>query len=454
LALAAAIVVVMAAVGGFLWLTPLPPTVPCGNCCGYCGAQETMTLGGSVAAYPFDQIAVTEFEQNVTGIAVSDNQGGTGPGIQAVCRGEIDIGVASEYESTSALVSVDGCPSTVIEETFAYDAVDLIVPSSNPHGLGSVAWDTLQAIYVAGSNGSSKFAVPNLCPTFANCTLDGLPTAHLLPAFRGTSPGLAWDQLPACVAGSDCHDTSEILEPVGFGEGTPQPCPDGSGSALCFPTGAGQASPCGWSVCAGGTGPGNASGEFGAEVQPWAWSGFSAPLQTFEARILAIGASPAGGLGFAPCAAPGYLSNCSLEVPADHSVTNTSQMLSGVAEDPDAIGFAPEIPVQSEALEVRPLAFEGYGQRAAVEVENASEALTATAAGVRSAATGTWGPHSYVGWIPFVYVEIQPATGGWATQYLHFVLNEANNQRIAAASGELSLYPIAALDHLSIPTAV
>jgi len=144
------LVAVAAAAALYLWLNGWQTGVT--KTIGSPTTQATITLGGSTSAYPFDQFIVTQFEQNNSDVSVSNNEGGTGAGMLAVCAGTVDIGVAAGLESVSTLEASDGCPSGTsnapVIETVAYDAVDVITQVANPHGLVSIGQDTLLSIYL------------------------------------------------------------------------------------------------------------------------------------------------------------------------------------------------------------------------------------------------------------------------------------------------------------------
>src|SRR5579864_3834460 len=72
------LVAVAAAAALYLWLVAWQGGVT--GSIGSPSAQYTVTIGGSTSVYPFDQLAVAQFQQNNSNIVVSDNQGGSGAG--------------------------------------------------------------------------------------------------------------------------------------------------------------------------------------------------------------------------------------------------------------------------------------------------------------------------------------------------------------------------------------
>ena len=102
------LIAVAAAAALYLWLVAWQGNITGGI--GSPGAQTTVTIGGSTSVYPFDQLAVSQFEQNNSDVAVSDNQGGSGAGMIAVCSGAVDVGATSALQTVSNLQANYGCP--------------------------------------------------------------------------------------------------------------------------------------------------------------------------------------------------------------------------------------------------------------------------------------------------------------------------------------------------------
>jgi ABC-type phosphate transport system substrate-binding protein len=437
------LIAVAAAAALYLWLVAWQGGVTSGI--GSPGAQSTLSIGGSTSAYPFDTYAVAQFEQNNTDVVISNNQGGTGAGMAAVCSGQLDIGMASAPQVDSTLVTNDGCPQTVVQETVAYDGVDTIVQSANPHGLQNISWDTLQAIYVASST-TTATATTNLHATpetytFGNggATGVGVPTA--------APGGFIWNQIPACAG------AAKTCAGIGFGVDTaPTPvvatiptttenaaaCGVGfqTGADLCD-TAATDATTCGWTVCAGGS-TANPSTD---PIQTYARSEVSGTTQSFIARLLAVGAtgSTPAGIGFTGCSGDNQFDGCTMTIP--HTATGNPALISAVAGNPDAIGYASDGLVQTTGSGVAPINFQGFGQSVVVTIVGESTALKAIAAGIAASNSGTWSgtTPAYVGWRPFVAVETAPPTGE-TLRYLQFVMDPANNEAFASESAEISVY--------------
>ncbi|HKV89619.1 MAG TPA: substrate-binding domain-containing protein, partial [Thermoplasmata archaeon] len=214
------LIAVAAAAALYLWLVAWQGGVTGGV--GNPSAQTTVTIGGSTSVYPFTALAVTQFQQNQTDIAVSLNQGGSGAGMLAVCSHNVDIGEASALETVAQLqqpVSIGGygCPQAPapVITTVAYDAVDLIVPVANPHGLVSMSADTLFTVYqtVGGISASKPGG-------YVQWSVDGSTTNTV--AFVAGTPA-QWDQIPACVNNqANCNGaTTESQTGItGLGAGT------------------------------------------------------------------------------------------------------------------------------------------------------------------------------------------------------------------------------------------
>jgi flagellin-like protein len=431
------LIAVAAAAALYLWLVAWQGGVTAGI--GSPGAQSTLSIGGSTSVFPFSQVAVTQFEQNNTDVVISNNQGGTGAGLAAVCSGQVDIGAASAPEVDSALVTNDGCPQTVVQEIVAYDGVDAIVPTNNAHGLQSISWDTLQAIYVAASTTPGS-ATTNLHLAGAYTMGNGAASQTGTPVLVATpaAAGFAWDQIPACAQATAALGCAGVTEQVSTVAVTGTTTVPGTETAcgtndLCSPVG--DASTCGWTVCAGGTAANPATNTIVTEAR----SDVSGTTQSFIARLLAVGASgttPAG-IGFSGCSGDNQFDGCSLT--NAHTADGNPAVISAVAGNPDAIGYASDGLAQTAGSGVVPVNFQGYGQTSVVVIVGESTALKAIASGIASGTSGTYGAQSYVGWRPFVYIETAPPTGE-TLRYLQFVMDPANNENFAAQSAEISVY--------------
>lgn len=443
------LIAVAAAAALYLWLV-----VWQGNITGNIGGQHaepTLTVGGSTSVYPFSSLATTWFEQNNSDVVVSDNQGGTGAGMLAVCGGSIDIGAASSLETAAGLISGDGCPasdlSTIQITTVAYDAVDVIVPVANTHGLQSISYDTLTAIYDGTSTAATLIAT----------TVNGVAP----PVAVGNGVALDWNEIPACVnsgaaATTNCGYDGTVSAGVaetstGITVGaTTGVCPAADpllDHDIC--SGAGTTSPCGFTVCAGGTDD---------AIQTVDRSDASGTTQSFEARLLGASSSTAfetsfTGLGFSGCGSNNLLSDCGIST--TFSENGNPAVISKVAAEPDAIGYASDglarsstsgVTCQGVATAACGIGFEAPGQGAAVQP--ALGATGSIAGGIVNGGFGTPGltttltiAQSYAGARPFEFVSLQPYTGV-GQEFVTFILDPNNNQALASATGEVSIYSI------------
>ena len=568
------LIAVAAAAALYLWLVVWQGSVTSGI--GSPGAQYTVTIGGSTSVYPFDTYAVTQFEQNNSDVAVSNNEGGSGAGMLSVCSGQVDIGTASAEEALATLeapISTGGygCPLTPVptEQTVAYDAVDVIVPAADPHGLGNISADTLLTIYIANGGGYSAFTasgakLPGDYPTYPQ--LGGVSW----PGTIGTS-GIAWDQIPACVANSyfKCAGNSisspeeplnttvataatvgyaafgsfntKVAQPyttttdpittitakgyytenamayfpapaeksityvaaptvtpsagttvtsywpwenitnenyvsanggtlfvnftvpfevtaitnpatfsvntagdveVGFQEATNVGTGGTAcGSDICQFAAPPVASPCGWTVCAGGSGSSPATDV----IQQWGRADSSGTEQSFTARILGIGdsAGSTAGLAYTGCSPDGQLASCGINPPASQLGQGNPLVISGVAAHPDAIGFASDglarlagSGVSCDSSTAPCIGLEAVGQTKAVVPTTGSSGTIA--AGILGSGAATT---QYQGWRPFEYWTLG-APSGEVARFINFVEDPANNQAFANEAAEVSVYSI------------
>jgi flagellin-like protein len=424
------LIAVAAAAALYLWLVAWQGGVT--GTVGQPAPQTTVTIGGSTSVYPFTQLAVTQFQQNQSDIAVSLQQGGSGAGMLSVCANNVDIGEASALETVTQLQeSVAsggyGCPQTPapVITTVAYDAVDVIVATANAHGLVSVSADTLLTIYEANGGGHGAFT-------------GSAPAGYTFPQANGVtdaaltvaSTGIAWETIPACVAATvTCGGAGNPTEATVATVGAGVVCPAG-GNQICA-TGAG-ASPCGWSVCAGGTvaAPGT------DVIQQWGRSDTSGTEQSFTARILGIGdsAGTTAGLGFSGCSPDGQLASCGIN--PTHLGNGNPGVITGVAGSADAIGFASDGLVRATGSGVNFVPLEAVGQTVAVTPTTGSSGTIAN--GILSAGPVTG---QYAGWRPFEYVTLGNPTGE-TERFIQFVLQPQNNQAFATESAEVSIYSI------------
>jgi flagellin-like protein len=423
------LIAVAAAAALYLWLVAWQGGVT--GTVGNPTPQTTVSIGGSTSVYPFTQLAVTQFQQNQTDIAVSLQQGGSGAGMLSVCANNVDIGEASALETVSQLQEPVasggyGCAQSPVPviTTVAYDAVDLIVSSTNNHGLVSMSADTLFTVYqTVGGASTSKptgYTFPQMDGSIAN-----------VPALVASTPA-EWQQIPACVAGTltcggGTNPTESQTGITGVGAGAA--CP--SNAAEICATGAGV-SPCGFTVCAGPF-----AGVTGTDaIHAWTRSDTSGTVQSFTARLLGIGdsAGTTAGLGFSGCSPDGQLASCGINIPTAQQGNGNPGVISGVAASADALGFASDGLARASGSGVSIVPFEAIGQ---------ASAITPTTGGTGTIATGILGNAvtGYQGWRPFEYVTLGTPTGE-TERFIQFVLQPQNNQNFATESSEVSIYSI------------
>jgi flagellin-like protein len=431
------LIAVAAAAALYLWLVAWQGNITGGI--GQPGAQTTVSIGGSTSVYPFSQLAATWFQQNNSDIAISDNQGGTGAGMLAVCAGHIDVGAASTPETPAGLVASDGCPSTpgITVTTIAYDAVDVVIASSNDHGLLSINFDTLTLIYDRASTTT---------PTLAATTINGIAIPGGYPA-----GALTWEDIPASVAGAVIPMTAPVTQAPAAGFGLGGPCAGATGVVANDICAAGGDSPCGWLVCAGG----NIAAAATNPIVPEERSDASGTTQTFEAKVLGATSATAfatsfAGLGYSGCGSNNLLADCGIALPGAQQQNGNPGVLSSVAANPNAIGYASDGLARTTtgvgAGGIVP--FDAVGQQGALVVNTGatvsygavvpSTGATGTiAAGITDSAT----VNQYSGWRPFEFVTLQPPTGE-VQRFIQFITDPANNIELATVTGEVSLYSI------------
>ncbi len=430
------LIAVAAAAALYLWLVAWQGGVT--KNVGNPSAQSTVTIGGSTSAYPFDQVAIDQFEANNSDIIVSNNEGGTTAGMAAVCGGTVDIGTASTLETVSALEAADNCPSTTVISTVAYDAVDITVAASNPHGLNSISWDTVTAIYDGASSTT---------PTLLNPSIDfqSIATAPINVAPWSTHAALAWDQIPACVIGAAaCGGTGNPTEALSTSIGAGVACT--TGVDICDNAGA---SPCGFTVCAGPfTGTTGA-----AAIVPVERSDAAGTTQTFEARILGATsasafATTASGLGFSGCGSNNLLSDC--QISESTQERGDPAVISTVAGATNDIGYASDGLIRTAGSGVIYIPFAGVGQGAltgnglsygGVVPSLGSTGTIAYGVDLFSGTTIPTNDNPYTGVRPFQWVTTSTPTGE-VERLIQFVLDPANNQNIATETNEVSIYSV------------
>ncbi len=491
------LIAVAAAAALYLWLVVWQGHITSGI--GNVGAQPTLSIGGSTSVYPFDQLAVTQFEQNYSDITVSDEQGGSTAGMLAVCAGDVNIGAASFPVTAATLVSTYGCSasveSTITVTTVAYDAVDVIVQSGNPHGLQSVAYDTLALIYAdatAQATGKSLASSAYLATTYNNGTSltgTGIPV---------NAAGLTWANLPAEVptvsnpavwySGAATPAETAVVEAAdtytALGAGGALPAGDeacavststttapsaGSFVDICDSTatqlgGAGPASgtPCGFFICAGGSGPGTSktASDYGSLVQTYARSDASGTTQSFEARILdaivkgsTIIPATQNQLttptsGFTGCGSNNLISDCGYT--ATSTASGNPGVISGVAGDANAIGYASDGLARASGSGVGIIPFTGVDQLEVAPSSTFGGILPTTGAtgtiahGIQAGLVTSDASEyyaGYLGWRPFDLVTLAQPTGV-AAEFLNFVTNPGVNPSLATEAQEVGIFSI------------
>ena len=423
------LVAVAAAAALYLWLNGWQTGIT--NGIGSPNAHATVTIGGSTSVYPWDQFAVAQFQQNNSNIVVSDNQGGSGAGMLAVCSGAVQIGATSSLQTPSNLETNYGCPqgatNAPVVTTVAYDGVDLVTPVANPHGLISMSADTLLTVYVqATPGGQAATLVTHVL------TVDG--------AAPVAATALMWNQIPACIANQANCLTGVTESNTGITVGaTTGVCPVGFPNNIC--SGVGTTSPCGWTVCSGGA---------NNPIQTVQRSDNSGTTQSFTARLLGIsGTNQVTALtnlltNWGGCGSDGQLSSCGIA--ATYASLGNPGVIATVASHPDSLGYASDGLARVSTSGVScagdtsgsacGIGFAGVGQTAAIQPSLGTSGTIAS-----SIVTGMTPTTGYAGWRPFQWVTLGPATGEVA-QLETFVLDPYNNFNFATEANEISIYSI------------
>lgn len=389
----------------------------------YSGPQPTVTLGGASPAYPYFEQAAQWFEQIETSIAVSVDQGSESEGLVAVCHGSVDAAFTTTPVNASELSADYGCSSGYGVWTTAYEAVAPAVEAANPHGLQSLSSDTLLAIYDGSSSGSARLLASSIDGVpFAAGTLDR-------PPWNDHGP-LAWDQVPACAAGAAaCGGVGAPDEQSVGSIGAGRSC--ANGVDICAVEGA---SPCGFTVCAGGV---NAT-DLIATVAPRA---SSASTAAFEARLLgATGpnttAASASQLGTVGCGENDVLSDCGIR--ATTAASDSAAV--NIADDPDALGYVAIATGDASPTGVHLIPFDAVGQTNVTGPGTFDGAVAPSlgpngtiAAGIFE--SGVAAP--YQGWVPMEFITNE--SWGWVGAFLGFLMDPEINVQVAAAAGALSI---------------
>jgi flagellin-like protein len=439
------LIAVAAAAALYLWLV-----VWQGNITGGIGqptAQYTLSIGGSTSVYPFDSLAVTQFEQNNSDTTISNNQGGSGAGMIAVCANQVDLGAASFPVDVPTLMSTYGCPasaaSTIVVTTVAYDAVDIVTSSSNTHGLLSMNYDTLSLVYADAT--VTAGGAPKLIPTTENGQT--IPAGIPVPSAIGA--GLTWQDIPAAVQGASVGAGPTIQALAPGATWTAAACGAGAlAHTECYTAGGAAASTCGFTVCATGANL----------ITTWARSDASGTTQSFEARLIDAATSTTfasatqlnepGSAGFSGCGSSNYISDCGFV--ATSTANGNPGVISGVAGDVNGIGYASDGLARASGSGVVLTPFIGVGQSASTDGALAAwyGGILPTTGGSGTIALGILAPtHTtdyatgYLGWRPFDLVSLT-ALSGTAQRFVTFVMDPANNINLAAESQEISVYSV------------
>ncbi len=469
------LIAVAAAAALYLWLVGWQGSVT-GSISKPGVQQGSFSIGGSTSVYPFDELAVTQYQQNYTGVTISDTEGGTGAGMLAVCAGAIDVGTASTPETAEGLIASDGCPasdaSTITVTTVAYDAVDVVVDSAagagGAHGLLSINYDTLNDIYEAASTSAPLAYIG----TMNGATVTAGASGDIV--FYGHP--LDWDQIPAMVQGAVTPTTGSaacggtaLTEALADGIGVEGGTGQAAGTGACvndIVTPTTDPSPCGWTVCAGPYAATPTAGEGPeAAIVPVERSDASGTTQTFEAKLLGYGTSSGGtsattwvsafsSLGYNGCGTNNLLTDCGITVATQGN--GNPGVLSDVAGNPNAIGYASDGLARTTA-DIGTngiIAFDATGQApggsaAPPQTSGANIAYgavvpttgsTGTIAGGITASTSI---NNYAGWRPFEYVTLTPLSDNpTVSSYVAWVLQPGVNTNLATESDEVSVYSI------------
>ena len=429
------LVAVAAAAALYLWLNGWQTGIT--HSIGNPGPQASVTIGGSTSVYPFEFAAVQQFEQNNSGIAISANQGGTGAGMLAVCTGQVDIGAASTYETVAGLQTSDNCPVTTVITTIAWDAVDIIVPTANTHGLVSMSFDTLTSVYDGATVATGAPAATLLSASINGQLLTAVPYAE---APFNAHAALSWDQIPAAINGATvagCPITTETVSSVAATGLTVQ-----TGAACAAPnandwyTVSTTASSCGYNICAGGATGANA-------IKTVARSDASGTTQTFTARLLGATsssgfASSVSGLGFGGCGSNNIIADCGMV--STQTGNGNPGVISAVAAGPDTLGYASDGLVRATGSGVSFIGFAGPGQTTAVVPSLGATGTISIGAQLEEGKAVTLAS-VYAGVRPFQWVTENTPTGE-VEQLITWVMDPANNINVAADTAEVSVYSI------------
>lgn len=471
------LIAVAAAAALYLWLVVWQGHLTGGI--GNPSAQSEVTIGGSTSVYPFSSAAVSWFEQNNTDVVVSDTQGGTGAGMDAVCAGNIDVGAASFLVTPEILETTYGCTVQpgITATTIAFDAVDVIVSGSNPHGLLSISYDTMNAIYETASTSKPTCDTTTL---FCLDTINGVTS----PVTLNYNTPLTWDQIPAMVegastptTGSAACGTTALTEGLAAGVAADGSTGQAAGTGACandIVTPTTDDSPCGFTVCAGpyvatptaGQGP-------EAPIVPISRSDASGTTQTFEAKILGYGVGTSSSpttfatsyqeLAYSGCGSNNVLADCGFTYSSSQEGLGNPGVIALVgAPSGNNIGYASDGLARASGSGVAIVPFLAVGQSATTTGASTGIVDTATlvyggvlpttgasgtiAQGVIGGGGSNIGTVSatvdqYAGWRPFEFVTLQPPAGE-VERLIQFITEPAVNGALASYTAEVGIYQV------------
>ncbi len=400
------LIAVAAAAALYLWLVAWQGNITAGI--GQPTAQYTVTVGGSTSVYPFSSLAAQWFDANNSNIVIHDSQGGTGAGMLAVCQGHVDVGQASSPQTVAGLQANDGCPTSdqITITTVAYDAVDLIVssaagsPATVPvSGTSGPLLSMNQTILVALYVDSSTATTPTL----------SLPAGEV--AWLGTlwTPGTPanWNAVPTT---ANCGQLDATLQAA---------------------------------ITAGDC----HSVNLNHVVDTFGRSDTSGTEQTFSSRLLGATstttvATSVSGLGFGGCGSDGQTESCGIT--ATHEANGNPLVISGVAGDHNALGFASDGLARASGSGVVIVPFDGPNQVCASGSSCSNGGVLPTLGSSGTIAAGITGSTTvtpYVGWRPFEFVTLNPPTGE-VERFIQFITDPQNNINLATASAEISIYSV------------
>ena len=377
------LVAVAAAAALYLWLSGWQAGVT--KSIGNPGPQYSIKIGGSTTVYPFDQQVVPWFEQNNSAVVVSDNVGGSGAGILAVCAGQVDIGASSRALTATDIAT---CPAlqNAVQTRLAIAAIVPIVSSTTTTGFStSSGWEqaVLASIYQVNGGGSGIITTPvsNAGPG-STAAVFGLAAGAPSAACTGGVAGLA----------GKCYAWSDI--PTNWGA-------VGCQSATVGPT-----------SCTYGT---------GGEIHLYDRADNSGTEANFLAKLL-------GG----KCGSDNQLDSCNVKTSASlgGSFTGNPALTAAVGKDPLGLGF-------TDVGQATSAVFAGQFQNTSQTLPVAATTSTIKAAAASTAIAPFAG--DYGGWTPLEYITIGAPTGE-VQRFIQFAMDPNVNQVACTLNGYISVY--------------